>query len=91
MAAETFARENGMTTLEMTRAGLNLSKLTNGMPWAEQAPMWQRLSTQFAKDAKGIVHVFHNAGGIGINSTWGTIEYPILRSNGVNIIYHIFP
>ena len=90
-AAENFAAKNGMTTLEMTRAGQNLTNLTKGMTWAEQAPMWQRLSAQFAKGADGTVHVFHNSGGIGINSVWGTIEYPILRSNGINIIFHIIP
>jgi hypothetical protein len=89
--AESFAAKNGMTTLEMTKAGQNLTNLTKGMTWAERAPMWQRLSTQFATGAKGTVHVFQNAGGIGVNSVWGTIEYSILRSNGVNIIYHIVP
>jgi hypothetical protein len=90
-AAENFATKNGMTTLEMTRAGQNLTNLTKGMSWAEQAPMWQRLSTQFANGANGTIHVFQNAGGIGMNSVWGTIEYPILQSNGINIIYHIIP
>ncbi|WP_192350467.1 hypothetical protein [Algoriphagus sp. Y33] len=28
-----YAKANGMTTLEMTRAGQNLIKLTQGMPW----------------------------------------------------------
>ncbi len=35
----------------MTRAGQNLTNLTRGMSWAEKAPMWNRLSTQFAKGA----------------------------------------
>ena len=90
-AARKFATSNGMTTLEMTNAGKNLTNLTQGMSWAEKGPMWQRLSTQFAKGAKGTVHVFQNAGGINVKSVWGTIEYPILKQNGVNIIYHTVP
>ncbi|SEA68447.1 hypothetical protein SAMN05192529_1491, partial [Arachidicoccus rhizosphaerae] len=48
-AAREFATNNGMTTLEMTNAGKNLSNLTQGMSWAEKGPMWQRLSTQMAQ------------------------------------------
>ena len=44
-AARKFATNNGMTTLEMTNAGKNLSNLTQGMSWAEKGPMWRRLST----------------------------------------------
>lgn len=90
-AARKFATDNGMTTLEMTNAGKNLLNLTQGMPWTEKAPMWQRLSTQFARGANATVHVFQNAGGIGLKSIWGKVEYPILQQNGVNIIYHIVP
>lgn len=87
-SAREFATANGMTTLEMTRAGQNMVKLTEGMSWEQAAPMWQRISCQFAKGAEGSVHVFQNSGGIGVKSVWGTIEYPILKQNGVNIIYH---
>ena len=45
----------------MTRAGQNLTKLTQGMPWEQAGPMWQRLSAAYAKGAKGSVHVFQNA------------------------------
>ncbi len=86
--AMNFARANGMTTLEMTRAGQNLTKLTENMPWEQAKPLWERLSAAYAKGAKGPVHVFHNAkAGISIESVWSTVEYPIL--NGKNtIIYH---
>lgn len=90
-AARKFATNNGMTTLEMTNAGKNLTNLTQGMSWAEKGPMWQRLSSQFAKGANGTAHVFQNEGGIGVKSVWGTVEYPILKQNGVNIIYHTIP
>ena len=76
-------------TLEMTRAGENLTNLTKGrMSWSEKGTMWDRLSSQFARGARGDVHVFQNAGGVRINSTFGRIEYPILKGNNVNIIYH---
>ena len=81
---------NGVTTLEMTRAGKNLTTLPKGMLWSEAGPMWKRLSTVYAKGAKGTIHVFQNSRGVGINSVWRTVEYPILKQNGVNIIYHIF-
>lgn len=86
--AMNFAKANGMTTLEMTRAGRNLSELTKNMSWEEAKPLWERLSATYAKGAKGPVHVFQNAkNGISIESVWSTVEYPIL--NGKNpIIYH---
>lgn len=88
-AAMEYATANSMTTLEMTRAGKNLTNLTRGMPWSEAGPMWQRLSKVYANGSKGTVHVFQNSQGVGINSVWRTIEYPILKKNGVNIIYNI--
>ncbi|HKK61083.1 MAG TPA: RHS repeat-associated core domain-containing protein, partial [Bacteroidales bacterium] len=90
-AAANYAKAKGMTTLEMTRAGSNLTNLAKGFPWSKAGPLWQRLSTAYAKGAKGTVHVFHNSRGIGTNSVWRTIEYPILKQNGVNIIYHVVP
>jgi len=42
-----------MTTLEMTRAGQNMMKLTEGLSWDKAGPMWKRLSSQFAKGANG--------------------------------------
>jgi len=71
-----FAADNGMTTLEMTRAGKNLQKLTQSMTWEEAAPLWERLSKSFAEGAKGTVHVFHNGTtGVRIKSVWATISY----------------
>jgi hypothetical protein len=50
------------------------------------------MSGAYAKGANGTVHVFQNANtGIRLNSVWRTIEYPILKSNNVNIIYHSVP
>jgi hypothetical protein len=87
--ATKFAQANGMTTLEMTRAGQNLTKLTQGMPWEQAKPMWERMSAAYAKGATGDIHVFHNAtGGINMKSVWGSVEYPILKSKNANIIYH---
>ncbi len=90
-AAEQFAGENGMTTLEMTRAGQNLQKLTEGLPWEEAKPMWERMSRAFAEGAQEEVHVFQGEGGVSITSVCGSIEYPILKANDINIIFHIIP
>lgn len=62
-AAMEYAQANGMTTLEMTRAGQNLAKLTKGIPWEQAKPMWERLSAAYAKGAKGPVHVFQRVFG----------------------------
>ena len=87
-AAMSYAKANGMTTLEMTRAGQNLTKLTQGMPWEQAGPMWQRLSAAYAKGATGPVHVFQNATtGVRLSSVWKTVEYPILNGKN-NIIFH---
>lgn len=86
--AANYAKANGMTTLEMTRAGQNLTKLTQGMPWEQAGPMWQRLSAAYAKGATGPVHVFQNAStGVRLNSVWRTVEYPILNGKN-NLIFH---
>lgn len=90
-AAREFATANGLTTLEMTRAGQNLISLTKDLPWAQAAPMWQRMSAVFAKGSSGTIHVFQNAEKIGAKSVWGTVEYPIIKEKGLDIIYHLIP
>lgn len=93
-AAAEFAKAEGQTTLEMTRAGQNLTNLTKGMPWTDAAPLWQKMSSTYANGVKAgsTIHVFQNAEtGVGLNSIWRTVEYPILKSKGVNIIYHLVP
>ena len=41
-------------------------KLTEDMPWEKAAPLWQRISSQFAKGANGTVHVFKIQGELGL-------------------------
>ena len=90
-AAKIFATQNAMTTLEMTTKGKLLTALTNATSYNFTKPLWQKASISFAKGAQGTVHVFHNTGGINVKSIWGTIEYPILKNKGTNIIYHNVP
>ncbi|MDD3036495.1 DUF6443 domain-containing protein [Bacteroides sp.] len=87
-AAMEYASSNGMTTLNMTRAGKNLTNLVQDASPAEYAKMWQRLSAAYAKGAKGTAHVFLDAKGAADNSVWNTIEYPILKQNNIKIIKH---
>jgi RHS repeat-associated protein len=89
--AKIFATQNRMTTLEMTTKGKLLTALTNATSYNFTKPLWQKASISFAKGAQGTVHVFHNTGGINVKSIWGTIEYPILKNKGTNIIYHNVP
>jgi len=71
-AAMNYAKSTGGTTLEMTRAGQNLQKLiqTRDIPWSEARPMWQSLSTKFAKVANGTVHFFPGTT-VNPGSIWG--------------------
>ncbi len=87
-AAESFARANGMKTLEMTWQGKALTRLTNATSYKLTAPLWNRASASFARGATGPVNVFHNASsGVRLNSVWRNVEYPILNGNN-RIIYH---
>jgi RHS repeat-associated protein len=87
--AMNYAKSTGGTTLEMTRAGQNLQNLirTRNIPWAEARPMWQRLSTVYAKGANGTVHFFPGTT-VNPGSIWLNTEKNILLQNGVNIITH---
>lgn len=78
-----------MTTLEMTRAGQNLENLiqTNNIPWTRAKPMWERLSTTYAKGTTGEAHFF-SSGTINPESIWIGIEKPILTNKGISIIPH---
>ena len=88
-AAETFARANGMKTLEMTLQGKLLTSLTNATSFKTMEPFWKYASASYARGATGTVNVFHNASsGVRLKSVWKTIEYPILKNNNNNIIYH---
>lgn len=88
VAAESFAKSNGLKTLEMTWQGKALTKLTNATSYKLTAPLWNRASASFARGARGSVNVFQNANtGVRLQSVWRTTEYPILRGNN-NIIFH---
>jgi len=88
-AATNYAKSAGGITLEMTRAGQNLQNLitTRNIPWAEARPMWQRLSTVYAKGANGTVHFFPGTT-VSPGSIWLNTEKNILLLNGVKIITH---
>jgi RHS repeat-associated protein len=84
-AAVGFSRSTGGTTLEMTRAGKNLTNLTKDMPWEQARPLWERLSRVYAKGAKGPVYFFRGSN-YNPNGIWNTVEKPILRSRNIRII-----
>ncbi|MEO0038650.1 MAG: hypothetical protein RIQ59_1861, partial [Bacteroidota bacterium] len=87
--ATNYAKSTGGTTLEMTRAGQNLQNLiaTRNIPWIEARPMWQRLSTVYAKGAKGTVNFFPGTT-VNPGSIWLNTERKILLQNGVKIVTH---
>lgn len=58
---ETYAKNNGATTLEMTQQGIDLSAQTKNMPCAQEKPLWENASLDFANGAKGEVNIFQVA------------------------------
>jgi len=87
-AAEVFAKSNGGRTLEMTRLGGALDRVTTPGNFKYMKPLWNFASSRFANGAKGPVNVIHSSKGVRIESVWATREYKILKQNGNEIRYH---
>ena len=85
-AAANFAKANGMKTLEMTTAGRLMNSASPYLPRTITNPIWDRLSSNFAKGAAGEVNFFTTAAGPRATSIWLQVEKPILQSKGINII-----
>lgn len=87
---EARAISEGFTTLGKTRAGINLAKMTEGMPYypgSQAYNWWARLSSTYAKGIpkESSVNVYlNNPSPTGI---WNTVEKPILLERGIQIIY----
>jgi hypothetical protein len=86
-AAANFAEANGMQTLEMTLSGRIMTSLKPILSRSISDPIWKLLSIRWTQGARGAVNVFHNANGIRVDAIW-KVEYEILKSNPVNIIYN---
>jgi hypothetical protein len=86
-AAADFAKANGMKTLEMTTSGRIMNFASPYLPRSISSPIWNVLSSNFAKGASGNINVFQNAAGVSLNSTWRLVEYPILKNQ--NLIFKI--
>ena len=86
--AMNFAKANGMKTLEMTLKGRAMNTLNSILPRSISNPIWKRLSTNFAKGAKGEAHFFTIMAGPRPASIWLTVEMPILLKNQVRIVTH---
>lgn len=73
----------------MTRSDQNLEKLVQirNILWQEPRPIWNRLSSVYAKGASGTAHFFLSAE-VSPGSIWLKTEKPILLKNGVKIITH---
>jgi hypothetical protein len=89
---EASALEKGFLTLSQTRAGQNLIKLTEGMPFypgSQSYNWWAKLSKAYVKGIpKGsTVHVFLK--NPSATSIYNMVEKPILESNGIKIIEHV--
>jgi hypothetical protein len=83
-AAKQVANEIGGKTLEMTRVGSYLEQIN--APYSA----WQAASSNFANvasNSSSAIYSIQNASGVGIQSIWATIEYPLLQ--GKDIIYGV--
>lgn len=89
VGSEARAIEQGYQTLGQTRAGQNLQKMITekNIPWSRAEPMWQRLSTVWAKGIPdgSTVSVFLN--NPRADAIFFKTELPILQSKNVRIIY----
>ena len=89
---EAKAIEQGFQTLSQTRAGQNLMKLTEGMPYypgSQAYNWWARLSATYAKGIPmgSTVNVFlNNPSATGI---WNAVEKPLLQQRGITIIENV--
>jgi len=97
--AMNFAAKNGLRTLEMTTKGKLLSKLNTAAikilgkskGYSFMKPLWNAASRQFVKSAAGrqvYVNVFISASQFSEASVFAKIEYEIVRSLGMKIIWH---
>ena len=83
-AAKQVASDVGGKTLEMTRLGTYLEQID--APYSA----WQAASSNFANvasNSSSAIYSIQNAAGVGLQSTWATIEYPLLQ--GRDIIYGV--
>jgi len=91
-AAQKFALDHGLQTLETTWQGRTLSfvdrMFSGGAPSKFTYKIWGGLSRNWARGAEGAAHIFHNPNGIRLGSQWSKIEYPILKQKGIQLIYH---
>ncbi len=64
-----------------------MNYLSPYLPRSVSGPIWDWLSGNFARGATGDINVFQNATQLSIKSTWGRIEYPILKDYNINYIF----
>jgi hypothetical protein len=74
----------------MTQAGQAAAAATEGLPWAEAAPIWASASAEFAASSSGIVPAIVSSSA-SFESIFFETELPILLANpevlGVLIIF----
>ena len=73
----------------MTIIGKTLDKITMENNFKLLKPLWNAASKNFAKGAKGSVHVFHSRKGVRLDSVWAKTEFPIIKKQRSNINFHI--
>jgi RHS repeat-associated protein len=86
--AANFAASNGGVSLEMTAGGKMMSAANPYLPNAISEPLWNGLSSGFARGASGPVTAIQSGtNGVRIQSVWAGTEFPILQNkNPINYI-----
>ena len=82
------ARRHGKITLEMTRAGRFLDRITTQRTFPLLQPAWRFLSRQYARGATGTVDAFLSSSRLNPNGVWMTVERPVLLRRGISYIEH---
>lgn len=82
-AARQVANSIGGKTLEMTRLGMFLEQ--SNAPYAA----WKAASSNFANVASNLsstIYSIQNVSGVGLQSIWATIEYPLLQGREIYMV-----
>jgi hypothetical protein len=88
-AAADFAKVTGGKTLEMTFTGKIMNSVSPLLPRSVTGPIWNNLSTSFAKGASGSANFFTTPAGPRAGSIWSTIEKPILEQKKIPITTNV--
>lgn len=91
-AAATFAKENGLKTVNQTLRGKLLSAMEKVVPQKYMRPLWEAESSRFLlsyANRQTYVHVFISASSYGnMQSIFNAVEMQVIAELGMKIVWH---